>query len=150
MKRSAHSARYIFRARALLLTLVRGTQESPVIFACYEARLHSGVAKTPAQAPMSHAAGDPSGPKAIRTSAFDSSERHSREVPCQGVRPGKCSRRRAQAAASLSAASCVGTVSVDGGGLLERALTPMLVPPPTSKSPRFGPRLRDLDEDARL
>jgi hypothetical protein len=72
MKRSAHSARYIFRARALLLTLVRGTQESPVIFACYEARLHSGVAKTPAQAPMSHAAGDPSGPKAIRTSAFDS------------------------------------------------------------------------------
>ena len=59
-------------------------------------------------------------------------------------------RRQAQAAASLSAASCVGMVSVDGGGLLERALASMLLPPPTSNSPRFGPRLRELHEDTRL
>jgi len=44
----------------------------------------------------------------------------------------------------------VGMELVDGGGLLERALASMLVPPPKSNSLRFGLRLRDLHEDARL
>ena len=43
-----------------------------------------------------------------------------------------------------------GTGPVDGGGLLECSLTSMLAPPPTLNSPRLGPRLRDLHEDAHL
>ena len=70
--------------------------------------------------------------------------------PTRACWPARKFSTSTQSTALLSTASCVGPDLVDGGGLLERALASMLVPPPTSNSPRFGPRLRDLHEDARL